>query len=89
MNRVILVYNIVPEHLRVYDLTVNDEDFEFLKSCHNYYINLDDTPDDHPVNKLDEWLENKEDRIVYSDDKDSPTLSLPADATLVVSGFVL
>lgn len=91
MNRVILIFNLVPENLQIYNLEVNDEEFEMLKSCHGKYGNCSDVPQDHPIHVLSEWLEGRTDSLIYDDSAgkhDQPYL-VPGDATLLVSGFIM
>lgn len=38
---VLLIYEEVPENTYIFQLSVTEEEFAKLQSCHNWYVNLD------------------------------------------------
>jgi hypothetical protein len=91
MNRVVLIYQMIPENIQIYLLEVNDADLAMLKRCHGVLCNSTATEDDHPVNTLSEWLVPYKDKIIYddSDDQKYPVQDSPLNAILIVTGFML
>lgn len=91
MNRVILIYDMHPEETFFYNLELNDDDFEKIKSCHGHFINSCNVSDNPYVYNCLNWLysfiEDKK-LLIYSEGtpfifKDNETL------TIVHSGFYI
>jgi hypothetical protein len=100
MNKVLIVYESVPEDTDLYLLVVTDDELKKIKICHNQFINTDfvATPD-HSVAEIKEacsWLSEKlsEDWAIAKIENETPTAleleghDLAAGLTVVVTGFL-
>lgn len=91
MKNVIIVYNGVPEFIRVYKLSVSDEDFEKIKKCSGSYVNMSKLSKEHSeaCDWLSVFLEGKS--PAYSEHEKENKLepiSCGEDCTVVVTGFL-
>jgi len=94
MNNILLIYNEVPEDLRIYQLDgLSRSDYNMLKSLHGIYINGNSTEEhDKHVETLmlklnGEWSGN----LIYSDREgdDKGVVTLVDHFEVVVTGFIL
>lgn len=90
-NRVIIVYNGVPELIEVYDLKVSDSDLERIKGCSGSYVNMSGLTDkqEEDTNWLSLFLEGK--TPSYSERQGSEKVepfSCSEPCTIVVTGFL-
>ncbi len=79
--RVILIYELVPDDLVIYDLILDDSgnDLTKLRACHGKRGNSAAESDEHLVNDwLPKWLEDKKGDIVYQAN-DASKLTPPLD----------
>lgn len=89
INKVILIYECIPDYLKVYNLIVNDEEYCKLLNCHNKYFNSDE---DENLDWLNEWIMDKEDFVVFDNtvDDQKPMIDIVGEPfTIVVTGFIL
>ena len=84
--RTLLVYNEVPEKLRVYAFDADDEQEELLRRCHGKYVNGDMSSED--VEALVALVEKLEPYEVYNDEKQLPVAAFGGHV-LIVTGFIV
>lgn len=86
MNEVILIYQEIPENIKVYWLHVDEATLTRLRSWHGHYINSSEWKD--PTWLLD-FIEKSADYLVYKDgDAGNVMLNNTSDQHLIVTGFV-
>ena len=86
LNRVLLIWNEVPENLKLYELELADDEFKKLKLCHGRYINGDDDADGNLL-WLSEFLVDKQ--YYFIDDGKCHEVKLFDSISVVVSGFLM
>lgn len=91
MNKVIIIYNGVPEWLKVFNLDVSDEDLARIKRCNGCYVNTTCLTKEQEADTdwLYAFLEDK--KSWYSEDEKDEnlnSLSCSEPCTIVVTGFI-
>ena len=101
MNKVLLVWEEVPEDTEVYVLELSDSDLKKIKKCHGAFINLENTSD---VEKALDWLNKKlasakwqkcrvygsaKDYEKQKHDEQRANIEVDGKYTLIISGFIL
>ena len=97
MNKVLLIYECIPDYLKIYELLVDNEEYHKLLNCHNKYFNSDESED---LNWLNEWLlqEDKKDRnkycVIFDNTEDNQESIFYGQKsvspfTIIVTGFIL
>jgi len=94
MNKIYLIWELVPDETKIYYLTnLSDEEFERIKKCHGYFVNLPDTPSKvlNALNWLNEYLTSMEHSVMFSTGAvyGSASPIEIKDATLVMCGWIL
>jgi len=97
MHSVLLIWQEVPEYLKVYHLHEDDEVFGKLKKCHDKFINSDNF-EEGIQDWLIKWQEGlAPDDVVYNDSKSTlnfsevKTICMNSpdyDVTIIVTGWV-
>ena len=98
MNKVVLVWELVPEETEVYLLELDDKELKIIKKCHAQIINL--TGNKKGSEKALDWLNNKLDTDewkkcrVYGCKKEwakkqEETIFIEGQYSVIVSGFIL
>ena len=91
MNKVIIVYNGVPDWLQVFNLDVSDEDLARIKRCNGCYVNTTCLTKEQEADT--DWLSLflKGKKAVYSENGKNENLdviSCSEPCTIVVTGFM-
>ena len=97
-NKVLLVWEFIPEETEVYILDLNDKELKTIKKCHGQFINL--TNNKKGSEKALDWLNEKLDTDewkkcrVYGCKKEGAkkqegTIFIEGQYNVVVSGFIL
>lgn len=87
MIKVLLIWEEVPENIKIYDLQVDEITYEKLAKCHGLYINggLEDY-------ELAEWLSNymmhKVPIYIGNENKNPPFDSIEK-SKIIVTGFIM
>lgn len=91
MNEVILIFQEIPENIKIYRLQVYDDELAKLQSWHGHYINTVDT--EHlDADWLSKFLDDHEEAIVYQDKDAKCSIVLNnvgSKQYLIVTGFIL
>ena len=89
MNRVLLVWQEVPDSLKIYRLEVNDEILHKLMKCHGKLINC------HVFDsEILDWLTTWQDdylsglKPIYDDISPVDSTQISTEGTLIVTGWV-
>jgi len=91
MNEIYVVWEMIPEEIRIYHLVqLSDEDVAKVRACHGYFFNDTGTPDEvmGHLEWLNEHLEEHKDSVVYEDEV-TPGQPLLVSGELVVCGWIL
>jgi hypothetical protein len=91
--KVLLIWNEVPENLRVYMLDVNKEDYEKMRICHSKLIGLSGytKQQDDALDWLSNFLLDKKNEVIYENNDNQvicDITNINANA-LIVSGQIL
>lgn len=84
MNKVILVWKLLPETTKVHLLTLTDEEFANLKRCHGKLINCINDPDFDDGDQ--EWLVNFGENLSPDSEIREPS---EVEGTLIMTGWIL
>lgn len=105
MKKVLLIYECIPDYLKIYELVVDNEEYHRLLNCHNKYYNSDvSNEDSEDLDWLNEWImqEDKKDCVIFDNTEDSQEpircglydkehykSILGTPFTIIVTGFIL
>lgn len=84
MNKVILVWQLLPETVKVHLLTLADEEFETLKRCHGKMVNCVNDPDFDDGDE--DWLVNFGENLSPDSEIQEHT---EVEGTLIATGWIL
>ena len=84
MNKVIVIYEQIPDNTLIYMLHVNDEDLEKIKSCHGLFINIDNW--EH-LEWLYDFLKKHGDKVYDGAKPYNKIIENVEPITLVISGY--
>lgn len=89
MNNVVLIYDIPPEKILLYNLKLNEEDFEKIKSCHGSFIN--EVDDNEYVYSCLMWLADfiKDKKSLNYSEKEPFVFKDNEILTIIHTGFLL
>jgi hypothetical protein len=90
INRVLLVCE-VPETVRMFELALNDEEYEKILQCHGLYVNSSkmDEEQERAMFWLQEYLDDKEPFYNENIETVGTFRKFVNPITVVVSGFLL
>lgn len=90
INRVLLVWNEVPENLKLFELNLTDKEYEKILQCHGLYINSSemDGEQERAMNWL-QYIVDNEEPFYNENTKTMNPLKYTFPATVIVSGFLL
>jgi len=90
MHSVLLIWVLLPEELKLYELDLDDTDFAMIQKCHNRYINCGY---EKGYEAALEWLNTLTESTVpiFEDKKEvsGPVVPKKVYDAIVVSGFLL
>ncbi len=93
MHKVLLIYECIPDYLKIYELLVNSEEYRRLLNCHNKYYNSDEGED---LDWLNEWImqEDKKACVIFDNTEDNQESIFYGQKsvspfTIIVTGFIL
>lgn len=88
MSKVLIIWQEIPENIKLYALEVDPATYASLCNCHGRYIGEDEFPEDEEW--LSEWIMNK--KPIYSGEgppsKNDIILNM-GKVTIIVTGFFL
>ena len=102
MNKVLLIWELVPEETEVYNLELDDKELKTIKKCHASFINLINQSES--AEKALHWLNEKLDTPewkkcrIYGQEKEGcgkkgkeqfKAMNIEGSYTVIVSGFIL
>ncbi len=94
MTNILLVYQEIPDNLKIYSLSLRYIDIEKLSKCHNKLINCDNWDEEDWLIKFIENLEKEEKSLLYDGLKETSVIHLfmdspDYDVKIIITGIVL
>jgi len=88
MNTVFVIWNEIPENTTVYRLQLTDAEVAEYKDVSGRYINACDDDISEKIHQLSQKF--TDDTKIFDEDKGMmPSIFVPADSRLIITGFVL
>lgn len=94
-NSILLIWQEVPENIRLFVFPEDHPDKEAILACHNKLINYTDLPESDPIFTINDRLADENgvnhyaQNEIYNGEQSSPIPHIRGTITVVVSGFHL